>query len=384
MASRRRQIEELRGLLSRPPSRGLFRSLLRLVQRWGGDLDDAPLEYAHSIVSRWPDTVHRATPPRWFELALRGRAPRAAILCAHLDASSKPLTTHLAATLAAQPSLWGLSSLKLRGDESALRAFFARAELRALRRLEFDGALTDATLRDLCASPLSRGLRHLSVGAGGLSAAAARALATSHAAPTLDTLSLSSNPIGDDGLTALLEDDPLPTLERLHVADCGLTLDAVHVLSLAPARGRLTHLAMDSNALGPGFLPALIDGDASTQLPLTTLSLAGVELGDDGMLALAAASRSQPTSTREPWRALRALEDLNVAHNGITDDGVARMGSPRIFPALRRLDMRWNLLTDWGVDQFARRSSWAALERGEFVGNDIRYERLHHLAFKRP
>ena len=384
MASRRRQIEELRGLLARPATRGLFRSLLRLIQKWGGDLDGAPLEYAHSIVSRWPTSVHRAMPPRWVELALRGRAPRAALLCAHLDVSSRTLTTHLATTLAAQPSLAGLSSLKLRGEESALRAFFARAELRALYRLEFDGALTDATLRDLCASPLSRGLRHLTVGAGDLSVGAASALASGHIASSLATLALSSNPIGDDGLTALLEDDPLPELSSLDLADCGLSLDSVRVLARSPARDRLIRLAMDANDLGPGAVTALID-DVPEELPLRSLSLGGVGLGDTGMCRLIASSRSEPLlSMREPWRALRGLEELDVSHNGITDEGTSRMSSPKVFPRLRRLNMSWNLLTERGIDPMARRSSWMMLERAEFVGNDVYYERLQSLAFKRP
>ncbi len=383
MASRRRQIEELRGLLAQTPSRGLFRNIVRTISRWG-DLDDAPLEYAHSIISRWPASVHRPMPSKWIELATRGRAPRASILCAHLDLSSRYLSSHVANTLANQSALSALSSLKLRGDESALRAFFERAELRSLRRLEFDGALTDATLRDLCASPLSRGLRHLTVGAGNLSAGSAYALASSHAAPTLDTLALSANPIGDDGLTALVEDDSLSALTRLYVADCGLSLDAVHVIARSPVRDRLSHLAMDANDLGPGFVAALIEGDASARLPLLMLSIGGVGLGDNGMLALIAASRSQPMLTREPWRALRALETLDVGHNGITDDGIRHMNSPSVFPSLRRLNMSWNLLTDRGVDSVARRGSWMALERAEFEGNDVRYDRLQGLSFKRP
>ncbi len=371
MTSRRRQIEELRGLLAKPPSRALFRALLRQIQRWGGDLSQAPLEYAVGIVSRWPGSVHRPMPPKWVDLAMRGRAPRAARLCAHLDLSSRALDDALATTLAKQPSLSNLSSLRLCGDESALRAFLTRSTLRSLRRLEFDGALTDGSVIDLFEDPVTAGLRVFVLGEGFLTRVAAEAIASSHAAASLERVALPHNPLGDAGVCALIEGEALPHLTRLDVSGCGVSLASVHVLAGSPARRRLTHLSLDAAELGPSFPGVLVDGAAV--IPLEHLSINDVALGDAGMDDLIEISMGE----------LSDLQELRATHNGITDGGLSGIGSSATFPSMRKLDLRWNRLTWQGADRFSSRRSWRCLEVAELEGNEIQVARLQRLSFKR-
>lgn len=148
-----------------------------------------------------------------------------------LSISSQRLDDEQAAILFASPTLAGLRDVDLSHNlfgaagAKALAASPMRTTLRELRvaNVPFgdDGAIALAT------SAGFPELRELWMGAGWnkgtFGPAGARALAVSRAFPRLESLLLSSQPIGDEGASALIESKTLSALTSPRVENCGLS-----------------------------------------------------------------------------------------------------------------------------------------------------------------
>jgi uncharacterized protein (TIGR02996 family) len=92
----------------------------------------------------------------------------------------------------------------------------------------------------------------------GLDAAGAALLASSVLATRLTGLDLSHNPLGFDGLRALL-DGPWPALTRLTLDDTGLGNAGASELAYSPALRRLERVSLAHNAIGAAGAMALSD-----------------------------------------------------------------------------------------------------------------------------
>lgn len=103
---------------------------------------------------------------------------------------------------------------------------------------------TKGTLPALCARPELMAVESLDLHEQRLGPADARALG---AAPfvALRTLDLWGNPLGDDGLAALVASPHLAGLEHLHLYKCGLSKASLVALSRAPCLPTLRTLDLD-------------------------------------------------------------------------------------------------------------------------------------------
>lgn len=120
-------------------------------------------------------------------------------------------------------------------------------------------------------------------------------------------LVVTGNPIGDGGAARLFRTPGLLESGRLELTRCELTPASLTALLARPDLDRLT-----------------------------TLLLAENDFGDSGAATLADAPAP-------------ALSVLSLACNGITDPGAAALIRGRVFPQLRRLDLRGNRLSPAGA-----------------------------------
>jgi len=122
------------------------------------------------------------------------------------------------------------------------------AWLSQVRRLKLRGEVKNPGASALAASPNLPNLTSLNLGQCGIGSAGAGALAAARIRG-LRSLSLSGNPIGDAGLTALLQTPLLARCRRLYLARCRLTDASAKELAAASHLDGLTGLCLGGNAI---------------------------------------------------------------------------------------------------------------------------------------
>lgn len=139
-----------------------------------------------------------------------------------------------------------------------------------------------------------------------LTAAAVPALAASRLHPLM-SLSMSDNPLGDEGMRALATTQYYETVGSLTLAGTGITAHGA-ALALGPdAVFGLGYLDLSRNPLGDEGVAAIAKGPSATYL--SGLYLADVGATDEAAKALAASPQ------------LGALEHLDLSGNAITQAG---------------------------------------------------------------
>jgi hypothetical protein len=209
-----------------------------------------------------------------------------------------------AATLAACEGLSGLEDLRL-----------------------WNCNLGPAGARALAASPHLRGLRALWLGLGQytlnkIGPEGCAALASPGALPSLDTLDLDFNSVGDAGWRPWVDGGRLARFVALRLQRCGLT-DAGVAGMFAPGRlDALRTLDLSHNALGADTARAIA---AAPPPALASLWLYGNPIGDEGVAAIAAA----------PWGG--AMTELNLQMVGMTAAGAEALLAAPSLQGLRRV-----------------------------------------------
>lgn len=183
--------------------------------------------------------------------------------------------------------------------------------LTQLRLLDLSYAqLPTGLIRPLAESPLFDSLTHLRLGNNNLQAAGVEALVRGRMTmPSLVSLHLGGNEIGDEG---------------------------AKVLATWPALSRLRHLLLRTNGLRAfGLRPLLFSNHLGR---LTTLDLRGNRLGDMGAQVLAR------------WPGLATVQELNVGQCGIGDLGAAELLAA--IPRMRWLSVTSNDLSPGVLQQY--------------------------------
>ena len=133
--------------------------------------------------------------------------------------------------------------------------------------------LSAEQIRELAGDPSSADLRSVFADRGNLCPASARAIAESPYLVGLSILSLSGNPIGDEGVAALARSPIANELEKLYLSGCQVTDEGVHAIAdAAPPKLATLFLGNNTAVSGPcltrlSVLPALVQLDVRfTQL----------------------------------------------------------------------------------------------------------------------
>lgn len=130
------------------------------------------------------------------------------------------------------------------------------AWLAQVRRLRLRGEIKNPGVTALAASPHLLSLTSLNLGQSGIGSAGAGALAGARIRG-LRSLSLSGNPLTDEGLVALLATPLLARCRRLYLARCRLSDLAAKELASASHLDQLSGLCLGGNAIGDEGATAL-------------------------------------------------------------------------------------------------------------------------------
>jgi hypothetical protein len=268
----------LRSLLHGAPDRRVWLELCAELERWpkGAEVEEVAVPYARDILTGWPPAM--LAPPDGLQLP---------------------------------PDVpWVGLVRRVSGATRDLRAWARAIHGRGgwIDHL----SVTKGAASELVAEVLSgsRALEHLSVERGGLGLVFVRGLAR-QPLPSLRTLSLDLNPLGDEGCYALAKAPWLPGLEELSLSQVGAT-DAGAASLLAREYARLHTLDLSANGVGDAAARALCVDGAFEALRALDLSDNGV--GDEGAMALEEAMGAQ-------------LEALDLSYNRI---------GPRVVTLLER------------------------------------------------
>jgi hypothetical protein len=177
------------------------------------------------------------------------------------------------------PLLRGLELEYVPWTEGALRALAAAPFLPRLEGLHLHGSPLDE--RGAVALAEAAGpLLHLDLSEAGLGPTAARAWAPRLGAAR--RIDLTENPIGDDGLRALVESGALVSVEDLRLSRCDLGDAAIDALCAADLP-RLTGLRLNDNRITNAGLATLARSPLLTQL--VHLSISSRSLPEPGLVA---------------------------------------------------------------------------------------------------
>lgn len=166
-----------------------------------------------------------------------------------------------------------------------------------VKHLVIKGSLGDAGFAALVGAPAAQQLEHLNLTGNGIKLPA---LGTNLA--RLENLSLTNNPLKDDGVAALAKWPHLAQLDTLYLSKTGLTDKGLRALLAGPLPG------------------------------LTRLFVSGNKLGGAGMAEIAAAAKRLPNLAR-----------LEVVDCGLDDAAATTLLAAKL-PRLRSIDARENKL----------------------------------------
>ncbi len=240
----------------------------------------------------------RYAPPRWLPGIFAGRdEPRFSLArLIHLD--SHNLWGSAAARLFSCPSLQNTWHLSLR-TKLTKDFFVALAESENLPRL-----------------------RALHLPRSGCKGPSLKILAKSEPMSRLERLQLNDCPMGDEGMTTLVNGNS-GALKELRLQYTGLTEAGVDTLCGASFLSNLRHLDLKRNSIGAADLRGLFS-QLGPELSVLRLSTCG--LGDEAALALAEATH------------LSGLRVIELNENQITDTGAAALAEA---PHVTRAKLLW-------------------------------------------
>jgi hypothetical protein len=183
--------------------------------------------------------------------------------------------------------------------------------------------LSAAQVHEIARDPASVDVQVLITGKAGLGLETARVLASAEPLIGLECLGLDDNPIGDEGLTALVSSPLMAGLKRLFVCRC--EIGPAGILALANAMpAKLRQLVLDENTA--------LDNEAVAPLArlpaLEELSLLGTKIDAAGAIGLL-----QRSST---------LWGMTLWRTGITPSGAEQLRE-----AARTLGRYVSIVTDY-------------------------------------
>lgn len=206
------------------------------------------------------------------------------------------------------------------------------AALPRLHDLSLEGSSLGNGAIELC--QLSRRWTRLDLSRSGIGPDAALAMASSASMTELVSLGIASNPLGDEGVSAIVTS---PHLGRMRMLDMGGG-------------------TRDGTRPTAAFGRALVDAPMAGSLETLLLSLAA--LGPEGALALAEAP-------------LQRLQRLNLHNNRIADEGAVALARSPHLGALRHLDLSGNEITDTGAYALAESATLVDLDWLELGGAEL-------------
>lgn len=214
---------------------------------------------------------------------------------------------------------------------------------RLIRELDFTGfQIGPAQAAAIADAPTLRALRVLNLDTTSMDDVALSWLTAAEGLDRVTRLVLSNNQFTPAGMSALAASGAFPALEELALEWCELGDEGL--IALAAGEGfTLKTLHLQQNGIGDEGIRAL--ADASVMAGLATLSLDDNRIGDAGTLAVA--------------ERLSALEWLSLASNPVGDRGVAALAG---LPVLRLLDLQDTSVGEGGI---------AALRAAGFTGDGI-------------
>ncbi len=191
------------------------------------------------------------------------------------------------------------------GEKLAKATWLAR-----VRQLTVRGAIGDASFASLWTAKPAQQLRSLNVVANELSGDALGEL--DGALPKLETLVLTANAIGDDGVAGLRAWQHLDTLRTLYLSKCDLSAAGVDALLAGAPLGRLEKLTLSGNRLAE--VGAVIAKHAAKLPALRHLELCDCRIGPPTIAAIMGAN-------------LPALAKLDARKNGLPNSLVDEHGA---------------------------------------------------------
>jgi uncharacterized protein (TIGR02996 family) len=265
----------------------------------------------------------------------------------------------------------GLDLIRPGTDPGAFEGLVRRPGFDRLTRCDLDGArsgsarrwrlisgVTTEMARALAESPLSVGLRGLSLLCASLGGGGGRWLGGSAYLGRLRWLDLSFADITPEGISALADSDRLTGLTALGLNNVNDPADVLEALSAGKGLSRLQTLFLTENRIGDGRLRQLLAAPWIGRLK--NLVLACNLIRDGGARALAECA------------ALSGLEMLDLAHNSISDEGgLALLESPHLR-SLKKLILGYNpKLTESMRKKLQRK--WVGIDYG---GRRLFYSRI--------
>lgn len=352
---------ELRSVLQGGDTQQTWEALCELIMPLS-ELDQRTLEYIEGHLRRWP-AKHRPAPQAWLsQLIEGGHSPQALQVARAVSLCFVTMSEQQLGLLARSPllgqlqelSLWAISPKAQRLDLGC----FTDASWESLESLVIGASgLEPQGLKAFLSAPWLERLTSLGLPGVGLEVLARYAWT-----PRLERLDLSSNPIGarlafslGQGFERLVEldvsragilgaqlrgcFDGLGVLRALRLSQNPLGLDGVRALLEALPK-QLELLDLHQCELGADGLGALLGGLAKRASSLKILDVSGNRLEDDQLDGLT--------------QGFSALERLELGGCGIGAQAARCLGDAQVFKGVRSVGLSHNVLGQEGAQALAK------------------------------
>lgn len=361
---------DVRAIAQGPPSAQAWALLVEAIDLWADvqERDALLVPYLRAHLSSWPDELRVASWPWLARIIERERSPCFELARA-IDADHR-VYRYSIKRMARRPALSLIRHLRLQSnglDGALLRHLISSPHLSRLASLALVhnplGAKGLVGLRDL---ERWDELRALTLQHVELDRVAALELSKNLALTQLSALSVAVNPLGADGLRALLSAGALLSLARFDVSHCHLHDDGARTLFAWRATPGLRALDLSCNGLSePRTLEALTRAEFFSALRELSLG-ANFWRGD----ALALILRDAPA---------HALRRLNLSSVGLNGQSLALLLDASWMPEVTHLEIDRNGLGVEGLDALAAHE-WPALESLSLASAGLTDEALMRFA----
>jgi hypothetical protein len=207
----------------------------------------------------------------------------------------------------------------------------------------------EPTLLRLLDHPDIRPIQAITIRDQQITARGVQAIMTASATSGLDSLHLSGNPLGDDGLRALAESPRLAQIQTLQLQRVGATPAGIAALAASPHL-KAKNLALGWQSVGDAGAKALV---AATQV--AHLRLESAEVGTEGAVALIEGGRFESLSLiknpvhLEGLSAVSAhLQSLSLIECPLSAQDIEQLSSAEA-PSLTSLSLKWSRIEDAGL-----------------------------------